>query len=164
MSTAETTRINKELAKNVNDLVAQVASKPDSNYRDRMHVQAVLNWSRGDLNQAAQSWEDVLVQVICWLKSVEPAIGNISSNFIAPQYPTDILAIKMVADTYFFLGKQRKLRDSVARVMPFWSSRDLPLKSYLHGMYAFGLVETNFYAKAEIEARKVRSITKNELS
>lgn len=63
MSTAETTRINKELAKNVDDLVAEVASKPDSSYRERMHVQAVLNWSRGDLNKAAQSWEDVLVQV-----------------------------------------------------------------------------------------------------
>lgn len=63
MSTAETTRINKELANNVNDLVAQVASKPDSSYRERKHVEAVLNWSRGDLNQAAQSWEDVLVQV-----------------------------------------------------------------------------------------------------
>ncbi len=61
----------------------------------------------------------------------------------------------MVTDTYFFLGKQRKLRDSVARVLPLWSSRDLPLKSYLHGMYAFGLVETNFYAKAETEALKV---------
>lgn len=61
----------------------------------------------------------------------------------------------MVTDTYFFLGKQRKLRDSVARVLPLWSSKDLPLKSYLHGMYAFGLVETNFYEKAEKEARKV---------
>lgn len=63
MSTAETTRINKELAKNVNDLVAQVAAKPDANYRERKHVEAVYNWSLGDLNQAAQSWEDVLVQV-----------------------------------------------------------------------------------------------------
>lgn len=71
------------------------------------------------------------------------------------KYPTDILAIKMVTDTYFFLGKQSKLRDSVARVLPLWSSKDLPLKSYLHGMYAFGLVETNFYTKAESEALKV---------
>lgn len=64
MSTAETTRINKELASNVNELVAQVASKPDSSYRERKHVEAVFNWSRGDLNQAAQSWEDVLVEVV----------------------------------------------------------------------------------------------------
>lgn len=70
MSTAETTRINKELASNVNDLVAQVASKPDSSYRDRKHVEAVLNWSRGDLNQAAQSWEDVLVQVLLQLNKI----------------------------------------------------------------------------------------------
>lgn len=63
MSTAETTRINKELAKNVNDLFAQVESKRDSNYRERKHVEAVVNWSRGDLSQAAQSWEDVLVEV-----------------------------------------------------------------------------------------------------
>lgn len=69
----------------------------------------------------------------------------------------------MVTDTYFFLGQQRKLRDSVARVLPLWSSRDLPLKSYLHGMYAFGLVETNFYAKAESEALKVYCVHNNEM-
>lgn len=63
----------------------------------------------------------------------------------------------MVTDTYFFLGRQRQLRDSVARVLPFWTSRSLPLKSYLHGMYAFGLVETNFYEKAESEAFKVHT-------
>lgn len=80
------------------------------------------------------------------------------------KHPTDILAIKMVTDTYFFLGKQRKLRDSVARVLPLWSSRDLPLKSYLHGMYAFGLVETNFYAKAESEALKVHLVYDNGVS
>ncbi|KAJ6647271.1 Tetratricopeptide repeat protein 38 [Pseudolycoriella hygida] len=131
MSTAETTRINKQLANNVNDLVAEVASNTNASFRDRKHVEAVFNWSRGDLIQAAQSLEDVLVE-----------------------HPTDILAIKMVTDTYFFLGKQRQLRDSVARVLPLWSSKDIPLKSYLHGMYAFGLVETNFYSKAENEALK----------
>lgn len=68
MSTAETTRINKELASNVNVLVAQVASKAESSYRERKHVEAVFNWSRGDLNQAAQSWEDVLVQVFLQMK------------------------------------------------------------------------------------------------
>lgn len=63
MSTSETTRINNELAKNVDELLVQVEAKRDSSYRDRKHVEAVVNWSRGDLNQAAQSWEDVLVEV-----------------------------------------------------------------------------------------------------
>lgn len=63
MSTAETTRINKELGNNVNDLIAQVAMSPNLNYRERKHVEAVFNWSTGDLIQAAQLWEDVLVQV-----------------------------------------------------------------------------------------------------
>lgn len=76
-------------------------------------------------------------------------------RFFIKKHPTDIVALKMVTDTYFFLGKQKQLRDSVGRVLPYWTARALPLKSYLHGMYAFGLVETNFYSKAESEALKV---------
>lgn len=80
---------------------------------------------------------------------------NFSFTSRSRKHPTDILALKMLTDTYFFLGKQKQLRDCVARVLPIWTSKSLPLQSYLHGMYAFGLVETNSYAKAAIEASKV---------
>lgn len=63
LSTGETPRVNKELADSVNELVAQVASVPNLNYRERKHVEAVVNWSKGDLIKAAQSWEDALIQV-----------------------------------------------------------------------------------------------------
>lgn len=63
MSTAETTRINKDLANNVNNLAAQVTSKPNISYREKKHVEAVVSWSRGNLSKAAQAWEDVLVEV-----------------------------------------------------------------------------------------------------
>lgn len=77
----------------------------DLPYREKKHVQAVVNWSAGELYKAALAWEDVLLE-----------------------HPTDILALKMASDTYFFLGRQFELRDSVARVMPFWTSRAIPLK------------------------------------
>lgn len=63
MSTAETTRINQELEKGIHDLADQVAALPNLSYRERKHVEAVVNWSRGDLSEAAHSWEDCLLQV-----------------------------------------------------------------------------------------------------
>jgi len=132
-STAETTRIDKKLEQKINELAADSTTNKTLNYREKKHVEAVVHWSKGELHKAALSWEDVLLQ-----------------------YPTDMLALKMASDTYFFLGKQEELRDSVARVLPFWTSRAEPLKAYLHGLYAFGLVETNFYAQAETEALKVQ--------
>ena len=66
-----------------------------------------------------------------------------------------MLAIKFVSDTYFYQGDREMLRDSIARVLPFWeSSNDRPLKSYLYGMHAFGLAETNLVERAEQEARR----------
>lgn len=124
-------RSNPALAAEIDDLQEFVNKNPSLPYREKKHVEAVVRWSKGDLYGAALSWEDVLIE-----------------------HPTDLHALKMANDTYFYLGRQIELRDSVARVMPFWTSRAIPLKSHLHGMYAFGLEETNFYEKAEIEAKK----------
>jgi hypothetical protein len=65
------------------------------------------------------------------------------------------MSIKFVSDTYFYLGNREMLRDSIARILPTWegSPSDRPLKSYLYGMYAFGLGETNMIERAEKEAR-----------
>ena len=108
-------------------------------YREKKHTEAIVRWSRGDLYGAALTWEDILIE-----------------------HPTDIHALKMANETYFYLGKQMELRDSVVRVMPFWTSRAIPLKSYLHGMYAFGLEETHFYARAEEEAKKGLERNRND--
>jgi hypothetical protein len=65
-----------------------------------------------------------------------------------------MMAIKFVSDTYFYIGDRDMLRDSIARILPIWeTSSDRPLKSYLYGMYAFGLGETNMIERAGKEAR-----------
>ncbi|CAF1464077.1 unnamed protein product [Rotaria sp. Silwood1] len=98
----------------------------------KLHTQALLHWSLGYLSLAADTWETLLLS-----------------------YPFDIMAIRFVSDIYIYLGNRNMLRDSIARVLPIWksSSSNRPLKSYLHGMHAFGLGEMNMIEYAEKEAR-----------
>ncbi|CAF0898033.1 unnamed protein product [Rotaria sordida] len=102
-----------------------------SNKYINLHSQALIQWSLGQFAKATDIWEQILVL-----------------------YPFDMMAIRFVADTYFYIGNRDMLRDSVARILPIWeTSSDRPLKSYLYGMYAFGLGETNMIERAEKEAR-----------
>ena len=48
---------------------------------------------------------------------------------ILTDHPTDMFALKMAHDTYFYFGLQAQMRDSVASVMPSWK-RDTPLYRY----------------------------------
>lgn len=41
-----------------------------------------------------------------------------------------MLALKFSHDAYFYLGYQEQMRDSVARVYPFWTP-DIPLNRYM---------------------------------
>ncbi|KAI1290172.1 Tetratricopeptide repeat protein 38 [Halotydeus destructor] len=100
-------------------------------YREKKHVEAVVKFASRDFYGAALSWEAVLAE-----------------------HPTDIAAAKLLLVTYFYLGRYVEMRDSLARVIPHWKSKEIPLENYLPGMYAFGLGETNLYAKAEREALK----------
>jgi len=102
-----------------------------SNKYINLHSQALIQWSLGHFSEAADTWEQILVL-----------------------YPFDMMAIKFSSDTYFYIGDRDMLRDSVARILPIWeTSTDRPLKSYLYGMYAFGLGETNMIERARKEAR-----------
>lgn len=47
--------------------------------------------------KACDAWEDILLD-----------------------HPTDLLALKFAHDAYFYMGAQIPMRDSVARVLPFW--------------------------------------------
>lgn len=49
---------------------------------------------------------------------------------ILRDHPTDMLALKFSHDAYFYLGYQEQMRDSVARVYPFWTP-DTPLSRYM---------------------------------
>lgn len=49
---------------------------------------------------------------------------------ILQDHPTDMLALKFSHDAYFYLGYQEQMRDSVARVYPFWTP-DIPLSRWV---------------------------------
>lgn len=49
---------------------------------------------------------------------------------ILQDHPTDMLALRFSHDAYFYLGYQDQMRDSVARIYPFWSP-DVPLSRYV---------------------------------
>uniref|UniRef100_G1NXE9 Tetratricopeptide repeat protein 38 n=2 Tax=Myotis lucifugus TaxID=59463 RepID=G1NXE9_MYOLU len=77
---------------------------------------------------------------------------------ILRDHPTDMLALKFSHDAYFYLGYQEQMRDSAARVYPFWTP-SVPLSSYVKGIYSFGLMETNLYDQAEKLAKEALSVT-----
>ncbi|XP_037306443.1 tetratricopeptide repeat protein 38 [Pungitius pungitius] len=123
VSTASSTRLNQRLAGAVRRTV-ELANSQALSPRERLHVTAMEHFSHGQFSKACNVWEDILVD-----------------------HPTDMLALKFSHDGYFYMGAQAHLRDSVARVLPYWKPH-MPFFSYLKGMYSFGLMETHFYDQA----------------
>ena len=105
--------------KNLNSLSSKLSKSMNS--REKLHVEAINHLLNGNLPEACEYWENILIE-----------------------HPTDIMALKFAHDTYFYLGYQSQMRDSVARVLPFWKSSQ-PLFNYLHGMHSFGLIQTNYF-------------------
>lgn len=87
----------------LNELVQKTKRKLSQ--RELFHVQAVNEWAEGNLRRAADIWQQILLE-----------------------HPTDMHAIRLAQDIYFFLGDQPRQRDSIARVLPFWQSSSIPLK------------------------------------
>jgi tetratricopeptide (TPR) repeat protein len=98
--------------------------------RERMHIDALAAWRRGDLRRATDLWEVILIE-----------------------HPLDILALKLAHFTHFYFGDAAELRDSVARVLPLWSEA-VPDYGYVLAMRAFGLEESGDYAAAEKAGRR----------
>ncbi len=69
-------------------------------------------------------------------------------ELILADHPTDALALRLVQDAYFFLGRSAAIRDCAERVLPAWD-RDNPLAGFVLGLYAFGLEETGELKRAE---------------
>jgi tetratricopeptide (TPR) repeat protein len=123
-------KVSPEVQNKLDELVKLVNMKKDSiDKREVKHVEALSHYARGQFNKAIGVWEEIL-----------------------SEYPTDMQAIKLSHGIYFDFGQQIQMRDSIARVLPHWTRKSIPLEGYLHGMYAFGLEETNFFKKAESEA------------
>ncbi|XP_066866536.1 tetratricopeptide repeat protein 38 isoform X2 [Kogia breviceps] len=129
IGTGSSVRLDKELDLAVKTMV-EISKAQPLTQRERLHVSAVETFAKGNLPKACELWEQIL-----------------------QDYPTDMLALKFSHDAYFYLGYQEQMRDSVARIYPFWTP-DIPLSSYVKGMYSFGLMETNFYDRAEKLAKE----------
>ena len=93
--------------------------------REQNHLASAKAWARGEFSQAIMRWERILAD-----------------------HPTDALALRLVQDAYFFLGRSAAIRDCAERVMPAWD-RDDPLAGFVLGLYAFGLEETGDLSQAE---------------
>ncbi|KAL7976353.1 hypothetical protein Chor_002572 [Crotalus horridus] len=133
IGTGSSVRLDKKLDDAIKNTVSLSHSQPLTE-REKLHVSALELFARG----ACDTWEQILM-----------------TN------PTDVLALKFAHDGYFYLGSQVQMRDSIARVYRHWTP-DIPLSSYIKGMYAFGLVETNFYDRAEKMAFEALAINSRD--
>jgi tetratricopeptide (TPR) repeat protein len=106
-------------------LRAAEAAITRSSQREQTHLAAAKAWARGTFSQAIMGWETILAE-----------------------YPTDALALRLVQDAYFFLGRSAAIRDCAERVLSAWG-RDNPLAGFVLGLYAFGLEETGDLKRAE---------------
>ncbi|KAJ8374236.1 hypothetical protein SKAU_G00048160 [Synaphobranchus kaupii] len=137
VGTGSSVRLNGQLAGDVSRLV-ELAAGQELAPRERLHVRAVELFAKGCIPEACDLWDEILLE-----------------------HPTDMLAIKFSHDGYFYLGQQTQMRDSVARVLPHWSPQ-MPLYSYLKGMYSFGLLETHFYDQAEKIAKEGLALNRQD--
>ncbi|XP_063478632.1 tetratricopeptide repeat protein 38 isoform X9 [Symphalangus syndactylus] len=133
IGTGSSVKLDKELDLAVKTMVEVSRTQPLTR-REQLHVSAVETFAKGNFPKACELWEQIL-----------------------QDHPTDMLALKFSHDAYFYLGYQEQMRDSVARIYPFWTP-DIPLSSYVKGIYSFGLMETNFYDQAEKLAKEALSI------
>ncbi len=108
----------------------EVGAGAELDARERHHIEALDAWITGDLESALTHWESILLE-----------------------HPLDMLAVKLSQFIHFYLGDSRRLRDSIARVLPAWQA-DIPGHANVLGMYAFGLEESGDYAAAERIGRR----------
>ena len=111
-------------------LRAAEAAVGRASQREQNHLAAARAWARGEFSQALMHWERILAD-----------------------HPTDALALRLVQDAYFFLGRSAAIRDCAERVLPAWG-RDNPLAGFVLGLYAFGLEETGDLKRAEAFGRE----------
>lgn len=119
-SAAMAERARKSLADADRLFGAQAATE-----RERLHLEALRAWCAEDLDRTTAVWESILLD-----------------------HPKDVFALRLAHFNHFYDGEGRKMRDSVARVLPQWSDAD-PDIGYVHGMYGFGLEESGDYARGE---------------
>ena len=116
---------------------AELAAAGRGNDRERRHIAATRLCAGGQWQQACDAWERILLD-----------------------HPQDLVALQIAHLFDFYRGDARNLHRRVARVLPEWSTQ-APLYSFVLGMHAFGLEESNLHPHAleagqaalEMEAR-----------
>ncbi|KAK2121812.1 Tetratricopeptide repeat protein 38 [Saguinus oedipus] len=104
IGTGSSVKLDKELDLAVKTM-AEISRTQPLTRREQLHVSAVETFAKGNFPKACELWEQIL-----------------------QDHPTDMLALKFSHDAYFYLGYQEQMRDSVARIYPFWTP-DIPLSS-----------------------------------
>lgn len=107
--------------------------------RERMHVEALAAWCRGDIRRMNAIWDEILVD-----------------------HPHDILALRIAHTMHFFLGDLAQMRDSMARVMPRWDE-SVPGYGYVLGCRAFSLEENHDFAQAEPMGKRAVEINEDDV-
>uniref|UniRef100_A0A8D1IWL3 Tetratricopeptide repeat protein 38 n=1 Tax=Sus scrofa TaxID=9823 RepID=A0A8D1IWL3_PIG len=104
IGTGNSVRLDRELDLAMAKMV-EISKTQPLTQREQLHVAAVETFAKGNFPKACDLWEQIL-----------------------QDHPTDMLALKFSHDAYFYLGYQEQMRDSVARVYPFWTP-DIPLSA-----------------------------------
>ena len=102
--------------------------------REQAHIDAFETAAGGELCQAGQMWDAILVD-----------------------HPHDMMAAKCAHEAYYLVGEAELMRQSVLNILPAWDD-SIPYHGYLLGMGAFGLEEAGEYRKAEEMGRKALEI------
>lgn len=122
-----------------------LATEPAAAQRAR----AILERARGlPMDERERSHAAALGHLLAgeWTRAAE-ALERHSA-----EHPRDVVALQSGHLMDFYRASARSLRDRIARALPAWPP-DLPGRSVLLGMYAFGLEESGDYARAEAAGR-----------
>ena len=112
---------------------------PGATARERKHVAALRAWRHGSIARANAIWNDILID-----------------------HPLDLLALRVAHTMQYFLGDLAMMRDSLTRVMPYWTP-DVPGYGFVLGCRAFSLEENNELAEAERLGRRAVEINESDI-
>lgn len=104
---------------------------PGATERERLHLAAARSWLAGDLAGACEVFDRLL-----------------------REHPRDLAALMFAHQADFFTARTADLLHRPARALRAWSA-DMPGRSHVEAMLAFGLEEAGAYAPAEALGRAV---------
>ncbi|XP_077990512.1 tetratricopeptide repeat protein 38-like isoform X2 [Glandiceps talaboti] len=130
---------NPELNNDIERMV-QMAETSDVSPLEKLHIDAVEHLALGNTKRACDKWEESLLH-----------------------YPTDSWAMRSYFIGQLCLGQSQAYRDKLASVIPQWkTTMSTNMYSYIKGLYAFSLQETNLFSEAEVEAMQALQLNPKE--